>query len=98
MYKYLWFSVHQLHTHEIFHTKYFTCISICYSSYFLASYHYPYLIGLSVGFEQRTHIVNEGDFEELCLMFQGPLKNDSFVELSMSIVEDTADSMFVHMS
>lgn len=51
------------------------------------------IIGVSVGFEQLNYFVEEGEeFVEFCLMFQGPLKNDSFVELSMSTVEATAGS------
>ena len=47
--------------------------------------------GLSIGFETSEYTVSEnGGSVQLCLMFRGPLKNDSFVELQISLFPYTA--------
>jgi hypothetical protein len=46
---------------------------------------------LSIGFEYPSYIINETSrVLEVCLMFRGPLKSDSFVELKMSLIPMTA--------
>ena len=45
-----------------------------------------------MGFDRLSYTVAENEILELCIMFRGPLKNDSFVELSISLLPDSAES------
>ena len=60
------------------------------------------LSGVTVGFDRLSYTVAENEILELCIMFRGPLKNDSFVELSISLLPDSAESKLnkctVHVS
>ena len=58
----------------------------CNCIYFLAL-----CIGLSIGFEDAAYTVREDSGTvEVCLMFEGPLKNSSFVELHISLASASA--------
>ena len=47
---------------------------------------------MTVGFDRLSYTVAENEILELCIMFRGPLKNDSFVELNISLLSDRAGS------
>ena len=50
-----------------------------------------FCIGLSIGFEDAAYTVREDSGTvEVCLMFEGPLKNSSFVELQISLTSASA--------
>ena len=51
-------------------------------------------IGLSIGFEDTAYTVSEDSGTvEVCLTFEGPLKNSSFVELQISFTSASASGM-----
>ena len=50
--------------------------------------------GLSIGFDNTEYAVSEdGGMLEVCLMFRGPLKNDSFVELKILLIHNTTQGV-----
>ena len=53
--------------------------------------HTIFSIGVSISFERTAYTVSEDDLTlEVCLTLDGPLKSDSFVELSISLTSDSA--------
>ena len=48
---------------------------------------------MEVGFDRLSYTVAENEILQLCIMFRGPLfKNDSFLELNISLLSDSAGS------
>ena len=48
--------------------------------------------GVTVGFERLSYTVAEDEILELCIMFRGLLRNDSFLELNISLLSESAGS------
>ena len=47
---------------------------------------------MTVGFDRLSYTVAENEILELCIMFRGLLSNDSFLELNISLLSDSAGS------
>ena len=53
--------------------------------------------GVSIGFNSTSYTVREDDgFVSVCFRFLGPLKNNSFVELNITIISANPDGECAH--
>ena len=48
--------------------------------------------GVTVGFDRLSYTVAEDEILKLCIKFRGPLRSDSFLELNISLLSDSAGS------